>query len=74
MTLASVRLFFENRSVSLAGATLTGSGTNYVLTLPSSATTSLKGLYRLRIGGASSGIVAGSVPMSTPTNLFWKRV
>jgi len=74
VTLASVRLFFEGRSVSLTGATITGSGTSYTLTLPASAT-SLKGTYRLRLGGGSSGIAAaGGAVMSTPVNLFWKRV
>jgi hypothetical protein len=73
VSLASMRLFYEGRSVSLADATITGSGTSYTLTLLAT-TTSLKGTYRLRIGGPGSGISAGGVEMSTPSNLFWKRV
>jgi hypothetical protein len=75
LTLASIKLFYENRSVSLAGATLTGSGTSYTLTMPSQATTSLKGLYRLRIGGMNAGIMAaGNVPLNSPVSFYWKRI
>jgi hypothetical protein len=72
VSLASIRLFYEGRSVSLAGAAITGSGTSYTLTLPAT-TTSLKGTYRLRIGGPGAGISGGGVEMSTPSNLYWKR-
>jgi hypothetical protein len=72
-TLASIKLFLADRSVSLSGATLTGSGTSYILNL-SAATTSLPGLYRLRIGGTTAGILAGGVAMNTPTNLYWWRI
>jgi hypothetical protein len=73
VTLASIKLFFEGRSISLTDAAITGSGTSYTLTLPAT-TTSLKGTYRLRIGGPGAGISGGGVEMSTPSNLFWKRV
>lgn len=72
MTLNAVRLFYEGRSVSLTGATLTGSGSSYTLTLPSTST-SLKGLYRLRIGGSQSGVNAGGIAMEPATNLYWRR-
>jgi hypothetical protein len=72
VSLASIKLFYEGRSVSLAAAAITGSGTSYTLTLPAT-TTSLKGTYRLRIGGPGAGISGGGVEMSTPSNLYWKR-
>ena len=72
-TLASIRLFFENRSVTLRGAKLTGSGANYTLTLPST-TTSLRGNYRLEIGGPGSGIVSNGFAMTAVSSVFWRRV
>jgi type II secretory pathway component PulM len=72
-TLASLKLFYQDRPVSLAGATLTGSGANYVLTLPRT-TASLRGRYRLDIGGPGTGIVSGGVPMSTKTSIYWQRI
>lgn len=76
VSLAGIKLYFQDRSVSLTGATITGSGANYRLTLPRSAT-SLNGRYRLRIGGVESGIRAdsgdgGTVPMM-PVNLYWQK-
>jgi choice-of-anchor C domain-containing protein len=72
-TLASLKLFYQDRPVSLVGATLTGSGANYVLTLPRT-TASLRGRYRLDIGGPGTGIVSGGVPMSTKTSIYWQRI
>jgi len=72
MTLNAVRLFYEGRSVSLTGATLTGSGASYTLTFPSTST-SLKGLYRLRIGGSQSGVNSRGIAMEPATNLYWRR-
>jgi hypothetical protein len=76
VSLAGIKLYFQDRSVSLTGATITGSGATYRLTLPRSAT-SLNGSYRLRIGGVQSGISAdsgdgGTVPMM-PVNLYWQK-
>jgi hypothetical protein len=74
MTMNAIKLFFEGRSVSTTGATLTGSGTTYTLTLPSNLT-SLKGLYRLRIGGSQSGITAADgTPLEPALNYYWRRV
>jgi hypothetical protein len=73
VTLAGIKLFFEGRSISLTGATITGSGTSYRLTLPRAAT-NLNGSYRLRIGGGASGIMADGATMSTATNLYWRKV
>ena len=70
--LTDIRLFFENRSVSLTGAQLTGSGASYTLTLRST-TASLKGAYRLVIGGPTSGITSGGVFMTTPSKFYWRR-
>jgi hypothetical protein len=71
VTLANFRLFYNNRSVSLAGAKLTGSGANYTLTLPVRAT-NLKGLYTLRITpnarivAAANGAIMTQIPQ-----IFW---
>jgi hypothetical protein len=73
VNLSAIKLFYEGRSVSLTGASVSGSGSTYTLSIPGIAT-SLRGGYRLRIGGPGSGILAGDVPMNTPTNLYWKRV
>jgi hypothetical protein len=73
VALAAFSLFFEGRAVSLAGATLTGSGANYVLTLPST-TASLKGRYRLDVGGVGTTIISGGSPMTTVTSIYWQRI
>ena len=73
LSLAAIKLFYEGRSVTLTGATLTASGSTYTLTLPQ-ASTSLRGLYRVRIGGIQSGVTAAGVAMEPATNLFWRRV
>jgi len=36
--------------------------------------TSLRGVYRVDVGGVGSGIVSGGIAMSRPTSFFWKRV
>ena len=71
--LSAIKLFYEGRSVSLTGATVSGSGTTFTLSIPGVAT-SLKGAYRLRIGGPGTSIATGGVTMNTPTNLYWRRV
>jgi hypothetical protein len=68
----SFRLFFQNRAVSLTGAVVRGSGTSWQLVLPSNLA-SLRGVYRLEIGGPTSGIASGGVPMNTVTSLHWRR-
>jgi hypothetical protein len=75
VSLSSLRLFLGPRAVSLKGARLTGSGTDYTLTLPSKLTNP-KGLYRLDINGLLTGIVSvtGGTPMTTTSSLFWRRV
>ena len=74
LTLSSLRLIYNGvRVVSLSRATITGSGTSYTLTIPSTAT-SLKGTYRLDIGVPTSTIRAGDVLMSQTSSIFWKRV
>jgi hypothetical protein len=71
---ASFTLFYQGRSISLKGATVTGSGTSYRLTLPRSLT-NLNGLYRLRVGGASAGIRAVSDgAVMTAGNFHWQKV
>ncbi len=71
VSLANFRLFYNNRSVSLVGARITGSGANYTLTLPVRAT-NLKGLYTLKIL-PNAQIVAtanGAVMTETP-QIYW---
>ena len=71
VTLANFRLFYNNRSISLTGAKLSGSGANYTLTLPVRAT-NLKGLYTLRITpnarivAAANGAIMTQIPQ-----IFW---
>ena len=69
----SFRLYRDGQLVSLAGATVTGSGTDWTLSLPTTATNP-RGKYRLDVGGLTSGIVSGSVAMSTVTSLYWQRL
>ena len=72
---AALRLFYNQReSISLRDATITGSGRNYTLTLPSNLTNRL-GSYRLVIG-PSSGILAvdGLASMTLESNAYWTRV
>ena len=71
VTLANFRLFYNNRSVALTGAKLTGSGANYTLTLPVRAT-NLKGLYTLRITpNARIVAVANGAIMTQIPQIFW---
>jgi hypothetical protein len=70
LTLASLRLFLNNRAVSLQGATLKGSGKNWTVTLPSGRA-SLKGIYELRILPTNVTAVANGAAMSASSSLFW---
>lgn len=60
------------RLVTLKGASVSGSGSTYILSMPANLT-SLRGIYRVDVGGASSGILSGGIAMTRPTALFWKR-
>jgi hypothetical protein len=65
----------SGRPVSLAGVTITGSGASWTITLPSSNNpTSLKGRYKLVIGGVDSGIKAGGVEMDVPVEWYFDRI
>ena len=71
VSLSAFRLFYNNRSVSLAGARITGSGATYTLTLPVRAT-NLKGIYSLKIL-PTARIVAvsnGAIMTQTP-QIYW---
>jgi hypothetical protein len=65
------------RSLALTGASVAavnpagGSSTTWVLSLPAT-TTAFKGIYRLDVGGPQSGIVAGGLPVSVASSIFWK--
>jgi hypothetical protein len=61
------------RLVSLKGATVSGSGTTYTIQMPANLS-SLRGVYRVDVGGPNSGIVSTSgVPMSKVASVFWRR-
>jgi hypothetical protein len=65
----------SGRPVSLAGVTITGSGASWTITLPSSTNpTSIKGRYKLVIGGFGSGIQAGGVAMDVPVEWYFDRI
>jgi hypothetical protein len=59
-------------AVALTGATVSGSGTSYTLTLPATAA-SLRGLYQLDIGGPSTSIRSGNVTMPRVASFYWQR-
>jgi hypothetical protein len=65
----------SGRPVSLAGASISGSGTSWTLTLPSSTNpTSLPGRYKLVIGGVGSGIQAGGAFMDISSEWYFDRI
>jgi hypothetical protein len=71
VSLSAIRLFFNGRSISLRGATLTGSGANYVVKLPASLTTA-KGLYTMRIlSGSAIRAVSNSTPLTQALEIYW---
>jgi hypothetical protein len=74
-TIGAIKLYWNNRSVSLKGARLIGTAANYTLLLPSTAT-GLKGEYRLEINGMKTGVAAitGGALMTTISNLYARRV
>jgi len=72
VTLANFRLRLNGRSVSLKGATLTGSGANYILRLPPNVAR-FKGLYCLQIVNTSSirAIERPEAMMTQPADICW---
>ncbi|MBM4022871.1 MAG: hypothetical protein FJ284_11645 [Planctomycetes bacterium] len=65
----------SGRAVSLTGVSVSGSGTNWTITLPSATNpTSLKGRYKLVIGGVNSGIQSGGVTMNIPGEWYFDRI
>ena len=71
VTLSAFRLYFNGRSISLAGATVTGSGANYILRLPLRAT-KLKGIYTLKIlAGTAIAASANGVAMTQAAQIYW---
>jgi hypothetical protein len=69
---AAMRLYYQNVLISLATATVTGSGSRYTLSLPSNLT-SLPGDYHLEIGGVGSGIRNPDAEMSAVSAVYWRR-
>mgnify|MGYP006294434355 CR=1 FL=1 len=73
----AIKLYYTGTSgsmtaVAVTGTTITGSGTTYTVTLPSTAA-SLRGLYQLDIGGPSTTIRAGGAPMDRVASFYWRR-
>jgi hypothetical protein len=73
----AVKLYYTGQggsriAVALTGATVSGSGTAYTLTLPATAA-ALRGLYQLDIGGPSTSIRSGSVAMPGVASFYWQR-
>ena len=65
----------SGRDVSLAGVSVSGSSTNWTITLPSATNpTSLPGRYKLVIGGVDSGIKSGVTEMDVPVEWFFDRI
>jgi len=71
VTLAAFRLLYNGRSLSLRGATVTGSGANYILRLPPNLAR-FKGLYTLQIV-PTTGIQAleNGAKMTETSPIFW---
>ena len=70
--LSSVRLLLNGRSVSLRGARLTGSGANYVVTIPTRATNA-KGIYTLQIFAGQIAATANGALMTEDQAIYWGK-
>lgn len=75
LTIDSFDLFLEDRSMSTEGVIIEDLGSNsFRLTLPPATHQSLKGRYRLDIGGLGSGIESGGISMDSVVSLHWQIV
>jgi hypothetical protein len=72
LSLASFKLMLNGRSVSLRGARLTGSGTNYTLTLPSRLTNT-RGIYTLQIVAANIKATTNGAAMAENQTIYWGK-
>jgi uncharacterized delta-60 repeat protein len=70
--LSSVRLLLNGRSVSLRGARVTGSGANYVLTIPTRATNA-KGIYTLQVLAGQIAATANGALMTEDQAIYWGK-
>lgn len=65
----------SGRDVSLTGVSISGSGKNWTITLPTSTNpTSLPGRYKLVIGGLGSGIESAGAAMDVVSEWFFDRI
>jgi len=73
VSLAAFRLYLNNRSLSLSGASVTGSGDSYTLRLPTTLT-GTRGSYRLEIL-PTAGIAAtiNGALMKQTAQIFWSN-
>jgi len=71
LKLSALRLLYNGRSVSLVGASLTGSGAAYTLRLPGKITAA-KGLYTVQIlPGYGVAAESNGAPLTQPLQLYW---
>ena len=65
----------SGRPVTLTGVSISGSGSNWTITLPSSSNpTSLKGRYKVVIGGVGSGVMSGGAEMDVASEWYFDRI
>ena len=71
VTLAAIRVFYNGRSISLRGASITGSGANYLLRLPARSTTP-KGFYTVQVL-PTTGIraISNGAAMTQTLQIYW---
>ena len=69
--LSAIRVFYNGRSISLRGASITGSGANYLLRLPARSTTP-KGFYTVQIL-PTTGIraISNGAAMTQTLQVYW---
>lgn len=73
-SLDSIRLLWNGRSVSTRTMVLTGSGSEYRLTIPR-VLTNRSGDYQIEINGSRTSIQAtNGTSMTRVSNIFWKRI
>jgi hypothetical protein len=69
--LSAIRVFYNGRSISLRGASITGSGANYLLRLPARSTTA-KGFYTVHVL-PTTGIraISNGAAMTQTAQVYW---
>jgi predicted nucleic-acid-binding Zn-ribbon protein len=69
--LSAIRVYFNGRSISLRGASITGSGANYLLRLPARSTTP-KGFYTVQVlPTAGIRAISTGAAMTETAQVYW---